>query len=289
MTIPADVNLRFLVVENDDTPQYAALVAKAAKKINLTYVTEPNAGLSHARNKVLDAANEMGVDWLGCVDDDQIIDPAWLEHMINAVQNHPDTAMFVGMWLRTNPPGTPAWYPQMQIPKTKKTGAKLTDGVGGNTLIRADVYSPSGMALRYDHAFRFLGGEDTDFSKQYWHKGGTIRHVKEALTTEEIPAERNGLSGRMDRIVWMQAVLAKLRHKHQSAPIALLLSLQIVYQGVVLGLANILIGFLALPFNKSWGLVRYGIGRYFFARAQGVLRYYFGGPLKEPYRNTLGG
>ena len=288
LNIPAEVSLKFLLVENDDKTQYRPLVDEMADRLNITYVTEPVAGLSYARNKVIDTATEMGVDWLGCVDDDQIIDPGWLEHMIKAVRAYPETAMFVGKWVRTNPAGTPPWYPALVTPKKHKTGTKMSDGVGGNAFIRADVFSPDGMALRYDHEYRFLGGEDTDFSLQYRKKGGIIRNVREAVTTEEIPKERNGLPGRMERIVWMQAVLAKLRHRYHSTPIALLLSLQIVYQGVVLGIAYMFVGFLALPFNEHWGLKRYGVGRRYWARAHGVLRYYFGGPLDEPYRTTLG-
>ena len=254
----------------------------------LSHVVEPVAGLTYARNKALEVAIERGVDWMGNVDDDQLIDSNWLVHMVSAIEAYPDTAMFVGLWLRTPRPDTPYWHPAVNIPKTSKTGTKLMDGVGGNVMMKADVFNAKGMALRYNHEFRYLGGEDTDFSLQYKSKGGIIRHVKEAVTTEELPAERNTLQGRLDRIIWMQMVLARLRHRYRAQPMALLMNFQVFYQGAILGIGNSILAFFALPFAEKWAMRRYGAGRKFFARAMGIANYYRGKSAGEPYRNTLG-
>lgn len=290
LKVPEGVDLSFLVVENNDTPIYRPLISEMQKTMPLHYVQEPTLGLTYARNKALETVHALGVDWMGSVDDDQIIDPDWLVHMVAATKRYKNTAMFVGLWKRTNPPGTPSWYPIGKQDRNKRpTGSRQSDGVAGNALIRADVFSPKGMGLRYDHEYRFLGGEDTDFSFQYTAKGGIIRHVHEAVTSEDIPAERNDFSGRMERATWMESVLTKLRHKHTSPVTAILWSLQIVFRGSALGVFNYAVALLALPFSRHLALTRFGVGREFFAQVQGVLRYYFGGPLKEPYRETLGG
>lgn len=289
LNIPEDVDATFLVVENNDTPTYGPLIAEMQGKMRLLHVHEPVAGLTYARNKAIDTVHALGVDWMGCVDDDQLIDPDWLVHMVAATKRYRKTAMFVGRWRRTELPGTPTWLPKgKRAKKTSPTGARLGDGAGGNAFIRADVFAPEGMALRYDHVYRFLGGEDTDFSLQYYHKGGIIRHVHEAVTSEDIPIERNDLKGRLKREAWMQSVLTKLRHKHKSPVMAVSSSMQIIFRCAVLGVANLLLALFALPFSRHFALSRYGIGREFLSQVQGVLRYYFGGPLEEPYRNTLG-
>jgi len=289
LTIPDDVDASFLVVENNDTPSYGPLIAEMQNKMPLQHVLEPTAGLTYARNKAIDTVHALGVDWMGCVDDDQLIDPDWLVHMVAATRRYKETAMFVGNWRRTELPGTPTWLPRgNQGKRASPTGARLGDGAGGNTLIRADVFAPGGMALRYDHVYRFLGGEDTDFSLQYYNKGGIIRHVHEAITSEDIPIERNDLKGRLKREAWMQSVLTKLRHKHKSPFMAVLWSIQIIYRSFVLGVANLLVALFTLPFSRHLALSRYGIGREFLSQVYGVLRYYFGGPLEEPYRTTLG-
>lgn len=288
LIVPETVTLSFVVIENDDTPQYGPLIDSFKGQMAISHVVEPIAGLTYARNSALDVAIESRVDWMGNVDDDQSIDKNWLVHMAKAIRTYPDTAMFVGRWLRTSLPNTPPWYPEINIPKTSKTGTKLTDGVGGNVMIRADVMAPEGMGLRYDHEFRFMGGEDTDFSLNYKSKGGIIRHVREAETTEEIPVERNSLKGRLERVAWARTMLAKLNHRYRALPIALLMNFQVFYQGAVLGIANIAIAFFALPFAENWALRRYGTGRLFLARARGIVRFYLGKSAGEPYRNTLG-
>ena len=289
LSIPDDVDVCFLVVENNESPTYGPVISEMQEKMPLHYVQEPIPGLTYARNKAIETVHALGVDWMGSVDDDQIIDPDWLVHMIAAARRYSGTAMFVGLWKRTELPGTPAWLPRGKPEgKNKPTGAILEDGVGGNTLMRSDVFAPDGMALRYDHTYRFLGGEDTDFSLQYIAKGGVIRYVREAITAEDIPKERNDLKGRLKREAWMQYVLTKLRHKHNSRFSAVLWSLQIVYRSFVLGVANLLIAPFGLPFSKHWALKRFGIGCEFLSKSQGVIRYYFGRPLDEPYRNVLG-
>ena len=289
LNFPENVDVTFLVVENNETPSYTPLIAEMRGKMPLQYELEPTAGLTYARNKAIETVHALGADWMGCVDDDQLIDPDWLVHMVAATNRYAETAMFVGQWRRTELPGTPTWLPKgKQGKRTRQTGAILIDGAGGNTFIRSDVFAPDGMALRYDHVYRFLGGEDTDFSLQYRAKGGIIRHVDEAITSEDIPVERNDLVGRIKREAWMQSVLAKLRHKHNSPAIAVLWSVQIVYRSSVLGLANLVIAPIAFPFSRHWALSRYGVGSEFLSKAYGVLRYYFGGPLEEPYRKTLG-
>lgn len=276
-----------MVVENDDTPQYSDLIKHFKDRVALTYVVEPVAGLTHARNRVLTTALELEVDWIGCVDDDVRISSDWLIHMAKAINTYPDAQFFFGNWARTKAKNAPSWYPHSTSLEPRPTGSKVRLAAGGNNAIHASVFSPDGMALKYDHQFRFTGGEDTDFSIQFANKGGIMRSVFEAVGTEEVHEERSDFSVRMARHSDAQYATTKIRHKHKSPPLAVLWSLQTVYRSTILGIVNIVAGGLALPVNKNWGLTRYGIGRGFLAGVPGVFRYYFGKD-HEPYRHVDG-
>lgn len=274
--IPSGVQFSVLIVENDVQPSYGDIIARFSDRLQIHYETEPEPGLTHVRNRALTVAEELGVDWIGSIDDDVTIPADWLAHMVAAIRAYPDTQIFYGNWIRHNHPDEPAWHPDAHHYNKHPTGKKIKVSSFNNIAVKANVYAKSGMALRFDHSFRFVGGEDTDFSRAYLKQGGVIRSVHEALAEESLSAARSGFKERMARASAAEYSAVKIRHKHDSLIVALFWSVQTVYRGVVLGGGNIVIGFLALPFNELWGLKRYGIGRRLLANVHGVLRYYFG-------------
>ncbi len=287
LTIPDGIRFSVLLVENDTSPQYAGIVNHFKDKLTIHYESEPVPGLTHVRNHALSSAETMGVDWIGSIDDDVIIPEDWLVHMVGAIRTYPDTQIFYGNWVRRNHPDEPKWHPGAHHYNKSPTGRKIKISSFNNIAVRVDVFAHSGLALRFDHQFRFTGGEDTDFTRTYLKTGGIIRSVHEARAEEYNSAERADFSERMRRAASVQYSSAKNRHKHDPAVVALFWSAQTVYRGAVLGVLNIAIGFLALPFNELWGLTRYGAGRQFFANVRGVFRYYFGTD-PELYRDEDG-
>lgn len=287
LVIPENTTVSVLVVENNETPQYQEIVKDFGKVLPLTHVLEPRAGLAYARNKILDTLSEMQVDWMGGVDDDQIVDRQWLVHMVAAIRQFPDTKTFVGDWRRTLPEDMPYWYPVLNKPKNLPTGAFLREGATTNTAIHCSVFIASGMGLRFDMAYNFLGGEDTDFGVQYLNKGGKIRFVAGARTDEEIHDTRASLKARMARVSLSDFILAKVRHHRKSAVFAWAWTLQILYRSLVLGLGNMLLAGITLPFRERWAMKRYGMGLKFFAKIRGLF-WYYSGKKPEQYRNIDG-
>jgi hypothetical protein len=108
--------------------------------------------------------------------------------------------------------------------------------------------------------------------------------VFEAQAFEEINDDRASLNQRMRAYATTEYALVKIRHKYDFWLLAAFWSFQSVYRFGVLGVFNIILGFLVLPFNELWGLTRYGQGRRMLASARGVLRYYFGSE-PSPYRD----
>ncbi len=276
LVIPRNVTVSLLVVENNEIPLYQEIIAGFGQNFPLTHVLEPRAGLTFARNKILDTVEEMQVDWLGGVDDDQIVDQQWLVQMVAAIRQFPDTKNFVGDWRRKLREDTPFWYPALRQPKNLPTGALLREGATTNTAIHSSVFSASGMGLRFDLAYNFLGGEDVDFGTQYMNKGGKIRFAAGARTDEEIHDTRASLTARMLRVSVGDFILAKVRHRRKSVIFAWGWTLQILYRSTVFGLGNMLLAGMAFPFYRRWAMKRFGMGLKFFAKIRGLFWYYTG-------------
>jgi len=284
LKIPEAVRFSVLLVENDSSPQYADVVAGFKDRLNIHYETEPKPGLTYVRNRALDVADKLGVDWIGSIDDDIVIPEDWLEHMVAAIRTYADTQIFYGNWVRHNHPDEPKWHPRAHHYNTNPTGRKIKISSFNNIAVKADVYAQSGMALRFDHRFKYIGGEDADFTRSYLKQGGTIRSVQEALAEEYNTLDRADFSSRMYRVATTEYSCTTIRHKHDPAIIAIFWSLQTVYRGLVLGTINFALTALLFPIDRQWGLKRYGVARKLFARVGGVFRYYFGSD-PELYRD----
>ncbi len=284
LTIPEGIRFSVLLVENDDTPQYAEIARRFQARLPLVYEVEPKPGLTRVRNRALASAEALGVDWLGSIDDDVTIPEDWLVHMVGAIRKYPDTQIFYGNWQRKKNPEEPAWHPTPRHLNPHPTGRRIKISSFNDIAVSADVFSSRGMGIRFDHTFNFIGGEDSDFTYSYLEKGGIIRSVHEAHATEIIPDSRASLPERLARVADSEYIMCKIRHKHSHPLSAHLWNIQTIYRGTVLGAGNISLGLLARPFNRIWGLRRYAIGRQFLAGAQGVLQYYAGAE-PEPYRD----
>lgn len=260
------------------------MLAEFEGQIDIHYETEPKPGLTYVRNRALATAESLGFDWIGGIDDDVVIPKDWLVHMVAAIRTYADTQVFYGNWIRHNHPDEPKWHPRAHHYNNNPTGRQIKVSSFNNIAVRADVISQSGMALRFDHRFRFTGGEDTDFTRSYLKAGGIIRAVHEALAEEYNSLDRSTMAERLYRVETTEYTSAVIRYKHDSKAKALFWSIQTVYRGLVLGIINIALGLVLMLYDKELGLKYFSAGRRFFARVRGVFRYYFGSE-PELYRD----
>lgn len=82
-----------LIVDNGSTDHTQAVVARFQADLPLRSVSEPDAGLSHARNAGLAAAQGQYIIW---TDDDVLVDDNWLKAYFSAFRSNPDDAIFGG-------------------------------------------------------------------------------------------------------------------------------------------------------------------------------------------------
>ena len=76
-----------LVVDNASSDDTAAVVASYAGELDLRYVHEPKLGLTHARQR---GVFETSGEWIGFVDDDNLLEPDWVAAIVDAIRAHPD-------------------------------------------------------------------------------------------------------------------------------------------------------------------------------------------------------
>ena len=91
-------NAEIVVVENRPGSEATRqmLLSRFAHEPSLRYVEEPRAGASRARNAGLAVAEG---DIVAFVDDDVVVDPAWLEHCVRAFEAADDIACVTGLIL----------------------------------------------------------------------------------------------------------------------------------------------------------------------------------------------
>ncbi len=103
---PRRLDWEVLVVDNASGDETPAVCAAAAGMLPLRYTREPTVGLSRARNRGL---AEAGADLVVFIDDDVLVDGAFLEAYASAARERPAAAYFGGCILPEFEAPVPAW------------------------------------------------------------------------------------------------------------------------------------------------------------------------------------
>ena len=94
MRLPDDADWEVVVVSNNNCIDHTDAVIKAfADRLPIRREFEPERGLSHARNRAVDAAKGDYIVW---TDDDVVVAPGWLAAYIEAFRRWPEAAVFGG-------------------------------------------------------------------------------------------------------------------------------------------------------------------------------------------------
>ncbi|MFI5839330.1 glycosyltransferase [Catenuloplanes sp. NPDC051500] len=80
--------------ETEDVVRDAARAAESTGRITVAYVREPHGGLSHARNRAVEAAPGAILAW---IDDDAVPDAYWLAEIARSLMIHPDADVITGV------------------------------------------------------------------------------------------------------------------------------------------------------------------------------------------------
>jgi succinoglycan biosynthesis protein ExoM len=166
------------------------------------FLSEPRPGLSHARNRALAWAAEVGADVLAFVDDDAVVDPGWYDALRTRWDEAPSEVACIGGPIRPRysvPP--PAWFSDgiahvltvlARGPDVRDLDPDVEAVYGANISFRVEPLRGAGgfdPALGHAGSRTFFGEED-EAQRALVRLGYRVRYVPDAGVTHVIPADR---------------------------------------------------------------------------------------------------
>ncbi|MDQ8698479.1 glycosyltransferase family A protein [Hyphomicrobium sp. LHD-15] len=217
LEVPQNIQPVVVVVENNASPASQVFVEDlargAAAPWKIIYGHEPTLGIPIARNRSLDIALREKPDWIAFVDDDETVDPKWLERMLVAAEEFRCDVLH-GPVEFLYPDALPDWFDAKQT-RLRPRGLKRAAAATNNTFVAQRLVSADGLALRFDETMRFTGGSDTEFFLRAAGYGATIRWVDDAWVRETVGPSRLTMKWQ-----WMRAlrgaVTASRVHRKQN-------------------------------------------------------------------------
>ncbi len=181
----------------DDTEERFAQFASQHPELNLRMVREENQGLSWARNRgIAESRGEI----IAIIDDDETINPEFVEGYISFFERHPEAAAAGGRVVPHYIEGRPEWmspYTERPIAGTLDLGAEdkpFTKGypAGGNMAIRREVIERLGA---FDTRLgrtgaNPMGGEEKEIMHRIAASGGAIWYTPVPVIYHYIPAAK---------------------------------------------------------------------------------------------------
>lgn len=235
------------VVDNDAEGSAREVVAEqeASFPFPLMYEVEPERNISRARNRAVELALRHDPDFLAFVDDDEVVQPSWLDELLSA-QREFAADVVCGPALPGYVEGVPQWVISGGFfdPPAYSSGKRLARSNTNNALVAASLFREP--ESRFDPDFGLSGSSDTHFflrasrggARMVWTEGATVR--------EWIPLARANAGWILRRAFrtgngGMFAERALATHPLQLAP-RVLIALGRIVQGTLLLLPSLLLG-----------------------------------------------
>ncbi|WP_454699176.1 glycosyltransferase family 2 protein [Arthrobacter humicola] len=180
------VTASILVVDNDPAASAGPVVSRLGHPL-VSYVLEPEPGISAGRNRALDEASS--ADLLIFIDDDERPQEEWLVPLIRTWRDTKATAV-MGRVISEFQAELEPWVSAGEFftRRTMHTGTPIKVAAAGNLLL--DMKQLTDLSVRFHNQFGLTGGEDTHFSKSVVKSGGRIVWCEESRTTDFVPPER---------------------------------------------------------------------------------------------------
>ena len=193
---PEAVELEVIVVDNDPAGQLVEAPPVAElPEAELHWLHEPRRNIAHARNRAVDAARG---EWLGFVDDDEVLCEDWLAAYWRCAAEGAADAWFGPVLPRLEAPG-PAWLDLQRFYARPRhaTGAVLLAGEArtSNAFVRRSLLG----SLRFDPAYGRSGGSDTLLFGRLAAAGARYAWCDAAPVWEWLPPERHRLAWLLQR------------------------------------------------------------------------------------------
>jgi succinoglycan biosynthesis protein ExoM len=195
MRLPKGIRVELIVVDNDPAGSAAAFLAGFAAPFAMRCFAEPRRNIAHARNRAVEEARGR---WIAFVDDDEVVDPGWIEAYWSAVDAVACDGFFGPVQRRVEEVVTP-WLDVDRFFSGPRLADRASVGPGefatNNALVRADLFDDR----RFDPHFGLRGGSDTELFARMWSAGAQFCWCDTARVQELIPPGRHRLGWLMRR------------------------------------------------------------------------------------------
>jgi glycosyltransferase involved in cell wall biosynthesis len=179
-----------IVVDNDPQRSASGIINELYNDYEwpLVYAVQSQAGIPQARNTCL-AHVEPETDFVCFVDDDEVVEPAWLEQLL-LTQRRYDADVVAGPVRPIFPAVAPNWVRTGRLfrPYSHRTGDTISEAATSNVLFKLS------LAIRYHIRFyekmALTGGTDKLFFEQLRMRGAKMIWCDEAIVHEVIPTRR---------------------------------------------------------------------------------------------------
>ena len=246
------LHVSILIVENLEQPNLRQADLQRHCSYPIILVHESKLGLSHARNRCLDEADNRNADWYISLDDDVTVHEGFLTGYVRAINEHPEKDLFgcVHEFIYED-----ALSPFVEPPRPRdwQHGKKLRTG-NSLVMIPRRVFGRDGAGIRYDMTFNFCGAEDTEYIRAIHFVGLKSCFVSDVIVYEIRRAPRTGLKEHLDLARVRQFANLKIVEKYRGKVFAWIRGFVYLDQYVILGLFSLLLGLIVFPFNRTKAL-----------------------------------
>ena len=185
---PAGVEL--IVIDNNPNSATRDIceITGASLPINVHYTTEPEPGITYARNRAVAVALERGAGFIAFIDDDDVPRSDWLLQLLER-QRATGADLVFGSWVLDEQ--MPDWARESGIfrspskTKLEKKGGRygLPDCASTcNLLVGKDILERvAAVGPVFSHAFCYSGGEDKDFFIRAHHMGASLASAEKSI------------------------------------------------------------------------------------------------------------
>jgi succinoglycan biosynthesis protein ExoM len=201
-------SVELIIIDNNPSPEIEAICRRAAPRLPVTihYTTEPEPGITFARNRAVAVAMERGAEYIAFVDDDDQPQSDWLIQLLDR-QAITQADLVFGTWVLDT--DMPRWARESGISRSPaKARRKIKNhryGLPGcastcNVLIgRAILERVGARGDIFSHDFRNSGGEDKDFFIRARELGAQLASADMSVIKRIHEPERYTVLGQLKR------------------------------------------------------------------------------------------
>ena len=191
LKVPEGFRMHLMVCDNDkEGGAYGAFQSIEGNfPFDVTYHLEEKRGIVFARNNILGAAQEINAKYLAFFDDDETVDPDWLQQLVATMQTY-QAQVVSGRVIYLLANEAPGWLRSRNFYGGDRppTGSILRGASTNNVLMDVDFLRQK--RLRFNEIFNLSGGSDSLLFKEVRKHGGNIVSGREAIAYEKVPPSR---------------------------------------------------------------------------------------------------